>query len=221
MYGGNGAASWRFIMKLSEHNVRNNAYADNTDDLKKTIRREFLLKRRSISEVERKNADTIINSSLLELLALKRFDVVCAYASDGTEPDLYEVMNYAVENGITLLLPRFKSRTEYDIVVADNLNFVQGRYDIPEPPSNAPEAGKNLLDRALFLVPGVAYDEQLNRLGRGAGIYDGLLAKHGAFSIGVFYQCQKCSSVPCGDHDRQLDGVMTENGYAGKTFLNK
>ena len=60
------------------------------------------------------------------------------------------------------------------------------------------------------LIPGVAFDENCGRLGRGKGVYDRLLESSRGFRAGIFYQCQKTVDLPMEDHDCVLDLIVTE-----------
>lgn len=62
----------------------------------------------------------------------------------------------------------------------------------------------------LIIVPGTAFDTDRNRLGRGKGFYDRLLADTGAYKIGVAYDMQVVDAVPCEPHDIKLDRIITE-----------
>lgn len=78
-------------------------------------------------------------------------------------------------------------------------------YGIPEP------TGKPLQDLScidLILVPGRAFDTRCNRLGRGKGYYDRLLAETDAFTLGIGIEFQLIENVPTENHDRQLNAVV-------------
>ena len=64
----------------------------------------------------------------------------------------------------------------------------------------------SLIDTAL--VPGMAYDAQGHRLGRGKGYYDRLLAGLDCRKIGVCFDFQKVSEVPVDVHDIPVDIVV-------------
>ena len=68
-----------------------------------------------------------------------------------------------------------------------------------------------LFRSALWLIPGVAFDEQCGRLGRGKGIYDRFLARAGGTAVGIFYDCQKTAALPMESHDRPLALIVTES----------
>ena len=69
----------------------------------------------------------------------------------------------------------------------------------------------------LIMVPLVAFDNHLNRIGYGKGYYDRSLRKirkikKNAISLGIAYSFQKCKKIPVNNHDFKLDYVFTEKG---------
>ena len=69
----------------------------------------------------------------------------------------------------------------------------------------------------LIMVPLVAFDNQLNRIGYGKGYYDRSLLrikkrKRKAISIGIAHSFQRCKTVPVNKHDFKLDYIFTEQG---------
>lgn len=60
----------------------------------------------------------------------------------------------------------------------------------------------------LIIVPGVAFDAAGNRMGRGKGFYDRLLAGTSATTIGVCYAEQYYLSIPTEPHDVPLNDVI-------------
>ena len=71
-----------------------------------------------------------------------------------------------------------------------------------------PESQKNNVD--VFLVPGVAFDVKGNRLGRGKGYYDRLLAHVKGFRIGLAYSCQVVAEVPHTGYDIPMHCIISE-----------
>jgi 5-formyltetrahydrofolate cyclo-ligase len=86
-----------------------------------------------------------------------------------------------------------------------------GRMGILEPPAWA-----EALDPDHLLVPLVAFDCGMRRLGHGAGYYDrtlaGLRARKPVFALGVGFAAQQVERVPAGPDDALLDAVATERG---------
>jgi 5-formyltetrahydrofolate cyclo-ligase len=57
----------------------------------------------------------------------------------------------------------------------------------------------------LVIVPGVAFDKNLNRLGYGRGFYDRYLTAHSdLFSVGICYDCQMYDELPHDEGDVRL-----------------
>ncbi len=68
----------------------------------------------------------------------------------------------------------------------------------------------------LLIVPLVAFDVRLNRLGYGGGFYDRTLERLRAaaptYAIGFAYAAQECAELPLEPTDQPLDALVTENG---------
>ena len=60
----------------------------------------------------------------------------------------------------------------------------------------------------MVLLPGVAFDRDRNRLGRGKGYYDRLLPKLSGIKIGVCFPCQLVDHVPCREWDVKVNMVV-------------
>lgn len=65
----------------------------------------------------------------------------------------------------------------------------------------------------LVVVPGVAYDRKGNRVGRGKGYYDRLLAGSTAVKVGVGYDFQLVDDIDTESHDVAVDIVITESHF--------
>jgi 5-formyltetrahydrofolate cyclo-ligase len=62
----------------------------------------------------------------------------------------------------------------------------------------------------VAIIPGVAFDRLNNRLGRGKGYYDKLLAACCTCKIGVCFRCQLLEHIPHDAHDVKMDRVVWE-----------
>ena len=188
---------------------------------KQVLRREKLLQRKSIPPAVRCAADAAILKQLEALPEFAEASVIAAYASDGTEPDLMPLLKRAAAAGKLVCLPRWRDDSKYEMALLDgDFKTVNGKWNMPEPPKEAPAVEEKMLNRALWLVPGVAFDENCARLGRGKGIYDRLLSGPSGVSAGIFYECQKAAGLPTEPHDRPLDIVVTESRVRRRNQLN-
>ncbi|MCD8317611.1 MAG: 5-formyltetrahydrofolate cyclo-ligase [Paraprevotella sp.] len=63
----------------------------------------------------------------------------------------------------------------------------------------------------LAVIPGVAFDAEGHRLGRGQGFYDRLLTHlkdYPIYKLGVCFDCQNVNLVPTEAHDVPMDEVL-------------
>ena len=81
------------------------------------------------------------------------------------------------------------------------------KYGIPEPET------KNIVYPDVLLIPLVAFDKNLNRLGYGGGYYDRLIKKLSKkkkiIKIGLALSVQKINKVPTNVYDQKLDYIIT------------
>jgi 5-formyltetrahydrofolate cyclo-ligase len=61
----------------------------------------------------------------------------------------------------------------------------------------------------LVIVPGIAFDQNRNRLGRGKGYYDRFFKKNKLTKIGVGFDFQLFNSIPTEKTDVQMDKIIT------------
>ena len=62
----------------------------------------------------------------------------------------------------------------------------------------------------VIIVPGVAFDNQGNRLGRGKGYYDRFLKKIPATKkIGICFDFQMIEQIPTEKNDIPMDDIIT------------
>ena len=85
------------------------------------------------------------------------------------------------------------------------------QYGIPEPVSI------KIKYPDILLVPLLAYDANLNRIGYGGGFYDRYIArikrKKNITTIGLAYSFQKVKKIPKNRHDMKLDFIITEKDH--------
>ena len=69
----------------------------------------------------------------------------------------------------------------------------------------------------VLLIPLVAFDNQLNRLGYGGGYYDRYISKYESnnklIKIGIGFSFQRVKSLPTNKYDKKLDYIITEKDF--------
>ena len=87
--------------------------------------------------------------------------------------------------------------------------FIINKYGIPEP-----SQGK-IVFPDILIVPLVAFDKNLNRLGYGGGFYDRIIhsikKKKEIITIGLAFEFQEVNLLPISKHDQKLDFIVTNN----------
>lgn len=106
-------------------------------------------------------------------------------------------------------LPRVNG-VNLEILPYDRSTLKLGAFHIEEPD------GDNVYDPAeieMVIVPAIAYDAKGNRVGRGKGFYDRLLADIRATKVGIGYDFQLVDVIDAEPHDVKVDIVITESRY--------
>lgn len=93
----------------------------------------------------------------------------------------------------------------------------QGRYGLTEPGRHWQSVSPS--DVGLVIVPGLAFDADGNRLGRGAGMYDRFLGDLPGETptIGLALHAQIVDRVPVEAHDVPLSAVISADGALTRT----
>ena len=131
----------------------------------------------------------------------------------------YYPSNYEIDDlDILDLLHKKNFKISLPIIKKDNqMNFYSwskndplkiNKFGIPEPVSS------KIFYPDILLVPLVAYDSSLNRLGYGGGYYDRYIEKiekiKKVTKIGLAFSFQQISSIPINQYDKKLDFIATE-----------
>ena len=117
-------------------------------------------------------------------------------------------MNLLEKKKLTICLPIIKDNFEmefHEYKTTDPLYV--NKYGIPEPQI------KKKIKPNVLLIPLVAFDKKLNRLGYGDGFYDRFIEKMSKTSlikIGLAFSHQRVENVPVEKFDKKLDFILTE-----------
>ena len=135
------------------------------------------------------------------------------------ELDVWPMLELALATGTNCALPFFDAeKKSYGAKLLKMLatDIVTGKFGVREPAANCEEIPLNRFD--LVLVPGVAFDFSGNRLGRGQGFYDRILAEASGIKCGVAYDFQLLEKIPTEAHDAKVDFIFTPSrGMRRKT----
>lgn len=171
--------------------------------------REFLS---SLSPKQRKARSREVTDRFVELPEFHAVSVLMAFLSLPHEVDSTPVVLRAWQSGKTVVVPKTvvgkRRLIPYQIETLDT-GLTVGPYGIPEPADGTPFP---LPEIQLVIVPGLAFDRQGNRLGKGAGFYDRFLKEHGftGIKVGLGFAEQVIDELPAREHDVPLDILVTD-----------
>ena len=169
---------------------------------KEILRKELLEKRKNIKN--KKEKDLSILNALTNQDFYKNAKTVMVYVSYNCEVDTRALIEKMLLDGKKLAAPKCITKTEMEARAFFSFSELNvGAYGILEP------SGEVINDFDLIIVPGVGFNERLNRIGYGAGYYDRFLKDHSAFTVGLFYEAQKCEFKES-EFDHPLDFIITE-----------
>jgi len=178
-----------------------------------TIRKEILSQLYSHSDEEKKQKSLLIEDKLFSLELFKKAHVVMFYVSRNEEVDTHRMIRKVLKIGKKVVVPYSESKTNQ--IIASELkdpdkDLEVGPYGIFQPSTRKlKEIPVGEID--LVIVPGVAFDENNNRLGRGKGYYDKFLKKMQSrtVTIGLCFDFQLIRNLPTEAHDLPVSCVVT------------
>ncbi len=184
--------------------------------LEKKELRSYLKKRLlslSAKEKERKSRNIV---KLLSGLPIYKYSkVIMGYYPLKEEVDILGLLRKAYSQGKRICFPVLDlKKKKLSCWEVKNLkeDFSEGPYRIKEPNINkAKEIDPREID--LVLVPGLGFDYQANRLGRGKGFYDRFLKRIKAptVKVGIAFACQVLESLPIhAQFDQKVDFLVSE-----------
>jgi 5-formyltetrahydrofolate cyclo-ligase len=142
---------------------------------------------------------------------LDRGLTVTSYVPIGSEADPSPLARAAVAAGCVLALPHVTVRSEPMRFLAweTEAALEAGPFGLSQPSALAAE-----LRPDIILTPMLAFDAKLDRLGQGAGYYDGVFARFpDAWRVGVAWSIQQVEDLPVDPWDMALHAVITEQEW--------
>ncbi len=124
------------------------------------------------------------------------------------EVQTQQLLDELVAMNKTVLLPKVINSTDMELrYYTGRQDLTLGAYDILEPTGKI-FTNYEMIDVAV--IPGMAFDTQGHRLGRGRGYYDRFLANisDNVFKIGLCFPWQIVESVPTEENDIPMDLVI-------------
>jgi 5-formyltetrahydrofolate cyclo-ligase len=174
---------------------------------KSDLRRHFRQQLAELPPSQRLSASADLVSQLQAWPVFAHAGIVALFYPTATEPDLFPLTQI---HGKTFLFPYChadRSLTWHPLTSLTD--WKRSAFGILEPdPDKVPEWQGAA--PSLVLVPGLAFTQDGQRLGHGAGYYDRFLAglTDNTTTAGVCFSCQLADSLPVEDHDIPVHRVF-------------
>jgi 5-formyltetrahydrofolate cyclo-ligase len=157
-------------------------------------------------------ASEAVEARLVRLPEFARARSFLVYVSRRHEIDTHGLIQRLLARRCRVCVPRFEEATR-EYAVSELRDFheelAEGKFRILEP---KPDKFRHVRAESLevFVMPGLAFDKQGNRLGRGKGYFDRLLQHARGTKIALAYDFQVLNEILAEAHDVRLDFIVTE-----------
>ena len=167
--------------------------------------------RRQIRQIKRQFTPQQLEELSLPIVTrlrqqLSGSQAIVAYYPLPDEVDIRPLLDEWIAEGKSVILPKVMGDDTMELRRYTGYDDLQeGAFHILEP------VGELFTDFAsidVVLVPGVAFDAEGHRLGRGRGYYDRFLRTLTVQTIGVCFDFQKVDEVPFDKYDIPVDKVI-------------
>ncbi len=184
---------------------------------KEELRKMMKSRRRTLSASRILFYSAIVTDKLVREEAYQKADTIFAYYSVSAELSMDYLYEQAWHDGKKVALPVCLPGNELEFrYYKKGMELDKGIYGIPEPLSG--EKVNPEMVKPLFLIPGLVFDADGNRIGYGGGYYDRFLKKYPSVTrIMLAYEMQKTTAIPYDANDVPVDIIITETErYAAK-----
>ena len=174
---------------------------------KQLIRKYISTEKKSLTNDTTAYLSKKICCNLIKTEEFQRADCIALYNAMQDEVQTSEIIEkwYKKKN---IVLPVISDQHLFFHKYKGKDNMFSGVFGIQEP-VNTEHIPAEKID--LFVVPGIAFDRNGNRLGRGKGFYDRYLSGIDKPAIGICFGFQLLEYLPFEKHDIKMNTVITEN----------
>lgn len=184
------------------------------NNTKKEVRQNLLGRLLSLTCDEIRRRSENVERLLSDLAIYRKARVILAYFPLKGEVNLLELIRKDWGNKefcFPVMDLSTKGLTAFKASSLDR-GFVRGGFGVMEPDPETRQ-GVDLREIDLVIVPGLGFDREKNRLGRGEGFYDRFLktVKPPVIKVGIAFDCQILDRLPCDPvWDEKVDVVVGE-----------
>lgn len=173
---------------------------------KKELRKQIRAQKRAMTPEKIEAASDNLAQQFYATAYYQNAAVIYGYLPYNQEVRTVPILEQALRDGKKVAVPKVYGDTMRFIYLDDLTRVAPSEMGIPEPVADAPVACD---ERALVLMPGLAFDKKGNRMGYGGGYYDKFLAEEPNHpTVALCYGFQMVEHIPTEDYDIPVDLVL-------------
>lgn len=185
------------------------------DESKRALRMAAVSRRNSLPPTDCLTWSRSIQARVLDSSLYRNSRAIALYSAVQNEVNTDHIRDNALRVGKGVFYPRLSQNDGGEFVLIKSIGeMIPGRFGVPEPSGRERLEGR--LDGGLLVfVPGVSFDREGNRLGRGKGWYDLMLRRiaGSAIAVGLAYEFQIVNRVPADPWDQRVQYIFTEDRF--------
>ncbi|XP_076984656.1 5-formyltetrahydrofolate cyclo-ligase isoform X2 [Tamandua tetradactyla] len=193
---------------------------------KQSLRAELKQRLRALSAEERRRQSRLLTEKVIAHSQYQKSKRISIFLSMPDEIDTEEIIKDMFQRGKTCFIPRYQFQSNHMDMV--RLASPEEISSLPKTSWNIHQPGEDEVREEAFstggldliFMPGLGFDKQGNRLGRGRGYYDAYLRRclqHWGvkpYVLALAFKEQICLQVPVDENDVQVDEVLYEDSSA-------
>ena len=185
---------------------------------KKEIRTLIYKARKEMPEEAWKKATDKICNSVLKMQMFQEAEEIYCYVDYNHEVGTRQIIENSWRLQKRVFVPKVLGCEMEFFEISGFDDLAPGMKGILEPVRTS-EDNKGSGNRGLMIMPGVAFDRSLHRIGYGGGFYDRYLETHrGLQKLAVAFTYQVLDEVPAEAFDICPDVLVTESAVYEKRF---
>ncbi|KAG7327387.1 hypothetical protein KOW79_008993 [Hemibagrus wyckioides] len=191
---------------------------------KQALRKDIKKRVAALSDEEKLRQAQIVSQKLFKHPNYTSSHRVAVFLSMHDEVCTEAILRHMFSSGKDCFIPRYQSNSNHmDMLRLNSMEDMNSlpltSWNIRQPADNDTEREEALATGGLdlILMPGLGFDKNGNRLGRGKGFYDLYLQrcmkhpKGKPYTIALAFKEQLCEQVPVDDSDVLIDEILFED----------
>ncbi|KAI5237385.1 5-formyltetrahydrofolate cyclo-ligase isoform X2 [Manis pentadactyla] len=199
---------------------------------KRSLRAELKQRLQAMSTEERLRQSCLLTEKVIAHSQYQKSKRISIFLSMQDEVETEEIIKDIFRQGKTCFIPRYQFQSNHmDMVklasAAEISSLPKTSWNIAQPGED--EVREEALSTGgldLIFMPGLGFDRDGNRLGRGRGYYDAYLRRclqqqeHRPYTMALAFREQVCLQVPVDEHDMKVDEVLYEDSSASPVLAS-